>query len=109
MILSKDSDVAFSGMRPNVRWHDTDQFKIPVAAIGTEPGHAVFQLLGRHGPRDPPVTQRCRASERGWGHAADQELRATGLCRLRKAGNVGKRRIPARKGVGALVAPEGPE
>src|SRR5207249_2275396 len=109
MILPKDPDVAFSGVWPNVHWHDTDKRKIPGAAIGPDPGHAVLQLLRRHGPGNPSVTQPCHASERWGGHAADEHWRATGLRRFREARHIGKRCILPLKGGGGLITPEGPE
>src|SRR3989442_7772106 len=109
MIFPKDPDVVFSGVWPNVRGHDTDKLQIPVAAIGTDPGHTILQLLRRHGPWNPPVTQHGHASERWGGHAADEHGRATGLRRFREAGHIGKRRILALKGGDGLITPEGPE
>src|SRR5438128_2291363 len=109
MIFAKEPGVAFHGVRPDIRGHDTDELKRLIADIGAYSGDAIFQLLGRDGPRDPPVAESCRSSERWGSHASYQHLRATGLRRLWKACDVCKRRITALKGVGVLITPELPE
>src|SRR5215472_13816134 len=91
MFFPKEPSVMFHGVRPDVRWHDTDELKRPIAAMGTNSGDAIFQLLGRHGPWDPPISQSCCSPERWGGHTSDQQFGATRLRRLWKACDVCKR------------------
>jgi hypothetical protein len=55
MIFAKDSGVAFDGVRPNVRGHDTDELKRPIAAVGALPCRArssrCFQFVSFAGRR----------------------------------------------------------